>query len=463
MIFGRLRRRRPANETDSRGWLHALVGVGVGNLPSPRALEPSALNEDALRTEFHTDAEEVNELGKKERPGSPAFFSIALLTGGSDRPYVYGLTKALVGVDVSLDLIGSDELECEEYSNNPAIRFLNLRGSQHTNVGRSAKILRIVKYYARLIRYTATSKPKIFHILWNNKFEYFDRTVLMLYYRMAGKKIVFTVHNVNERKRDLRDSWLNRRTLRIQYQLSHHLFVHTDKMREELIKEFGVRSDRVSVIPFGINNALPKTALTAREAKKRLGLEERHRTVLFFGRITPYKGLEYLIAGFRKAAAKHDNYRLVIAGRVDRCEDYFDRIRRDLQGDIQAGRVILRAEFIPDDEAEIYLKAGDALVLPYKDIYQSGVLFLAHSFGLPVLAADVGSLKDDIVDGETGFLFRSEDVDDLAAVIERYFSSELYRELPERREYITHFARKRHSWDTVANSTVSVYSRLLSQ
>ena len=42
-------------------------------------------------------------------------------------------------------------------------------------------------YYARLIRYAATAKPKIFHILWNNKFESFDRTLLMLYYRLLGK------------------------------------------------------------------------------------------------------------------------------------------------------------------------------------------------------------------------------------------------------------------------------------
>ena len=60
------------------------------------------------------------------------------------------------------------------------------------------------------------------------------------------------------------------------------------------------------------------------------------------------------------------------------------------------GRVLLRADYIPDDETEIYFKAADVLVLPYRQIYQSGVLFLGYSFGLPVLAADVGSLKDEM-------------------------------------------------------------------
>ena len=76
------------------------------------------------------------------------------------------------------------------------------------------------EYYVRLVRYAATAKPKLFHILWNNKFELFDRTVLMLYYKLLGKSIVFTAHNVNAGKRDSNDSWLNRLSLKIQYQLA---------------------------------------------------------------------------------------------------------------------------------------------------------------------------------------------------------------------------------------------------
>ena len=76
--------------------------------------------------------------------------------------------------------------------------------------------------------------------------------------------------------------------------------------------------------------------------------------------------------------------------------------------------MLLRDGFILDDETELYLKAADVLVLPYRYIYQSGVLFLGHSFGLPVIAADVGCLKDEIVEGQTGFIFRPEDPVDLA-------------------------------------------------
>ncbi|MGA2271940.1 MAG: glycosyltransferase family 4 protein [Bryobacteraceae bacterium] len=393
--------------------------------------------------------------------GTTQEISVALLTGGSDRPYVFGLTTSLIAKRAALDLIGSDELDYPEFHGEPGVNFLKLRGSQRPDVSLLKKVSRVSMYYARLIRYAATAKPKIFHILWNNRFESFDRTLLMLYYKLLGKKIVLTAHNVNAGRRDSKDTRLNRLTLGIQYRFADQIFVHTERMKHELIKEFDVRANRVTVIPFGINNSVPNTRLTPADAKQRLGSREGDKAILFFGRITPYKGLEYLISAFRQMLARHDDYRLIIVGRVDRCEGYWRAIREEISEDVQRGRILLRAEFIPDEETEVYFKAADVLVLPYRDIYQSGVLFLAHSFGLPVLAADVGSFKDDIVEGKTGFLFRPQDSADLANVTERYFASDLYADLDRRRQEIREYATARHSWDVVAQSTMMVYAGLL--
>ncbi len=387
--------------------------------------------------------------------------AVSLLTGGSDRPYVFGLTTSLMSRGAALDLIGSDELDHPDFHDKPGVDFLKLRGSQRPDASFVGKVFRISTYYAKLIGYAATAKPRVFHILWNNRFEYFDRTVLMLYYKLLGKKIVFTAHNVNGDRRDSKDTRLNRLTLRIQYRLADHIFVHTEKMKRELSEEFGVQGRRITVIPFGINNSVLNTRLTPGEAKQRLGIRDGERTILFFGRIAPYKGLEYLIAAFRQALAQRDDYRLIIAGRPDRCEGYWKTIREGIRDEVQRERILLKAEFIPDDETEIYFKAADVFVMPYRDIYQSGVLFTGHRFGLPVLAADVGSLKDDIVDGKTGFVFKPEDPVDLANAIQRYFASDLYADLNSRRQGIRDYAMERHSWDTVAQLTMSVYARLL--
>jgi D-inositol-3-phosphate glycosyltransferase len=394
-------------------------------------------------------------------PDSPAEIAVSLLTGGADRPYVLGLGPSLMSRVTFLDLIASDDLDSPRFHGKQGIKFLNLRGSQRSDVTFLLKMFRVLRYYVKLILYVSTAKPRIFHILWNNKFELFDRTLLMLYYKTLGKRIALTVHNVNASRRDSRDSSLNRLTLRIQYRLTDHIFLHTEKMKSELIEEFGVPPSRITVIPFGINNAVPNTSVTTGDAKRRLGLSESEKTILFFGNITPYKGLEYLIATFRHLLSKDGVYRLVIAGRPDNCEKYWKTIREDIEESRQGGRVILRADFIPDHDVEIYFKAADVLVLPYRHVYQSGVLFLGYSFGLPVLAADVGSLKDDIVEGKTGFVFKPEDPADLARAIEQYFASDLYSELDSRRQEIKDYANERHSWELVGQMTTSVYASLL--
>ena len=207
--------------------------------------------------------------------------AVALLTGGSDRPYVFGLTTSLLSKGISIDLVGSDELDTPEFNGRPGINFLKLRGSQLADASLVSKIARISMYYARLIRYAATAKPKIFHILWNNKFEMFDRTLLMLYYKALSKKVVFTAHNVNAAKRDRNDTMMNRITLQIQYRLADHIFVHTERMKSELVEEFGTQNNKVTVIPFGINNSVPNSRLSTRDAKRRLGLRDDRRQFFF--------------------------------------------------------------------------------------------------------------------------------------------------------------------------------------
>jgi D-inositol-3-phosphate glycosyltransferase len=386
---------------------------------------------------------------------------VSLLTAGRDKPYAFGLATELVSKGVILDVVGGNEFDFQEFRNTPGLNFLNLKGDQRSEASLGEKAFRVLKYYARLIRYTATAKAPIFHILWNNKFDFPDRVLLMLYYRFLGKKILFTAHNVNAGKRDSNDSFLNRLTLRIQYRLAHQIFVHTAKMKDELMEEFQVPAGRITIIPFGINNAVPVTSLSQSEARQRLGIAADKKTILFFGHITPYKGLEYLVSAFERLSGERDDLCLIVAGGPKNCETYWNEIQQMAGAGVRDGRILLRPQFIPDADTEIYFKAADVLVLPYTHVYQSGVLFLGYSFGLPALAADVGSLRDDIVEGETGFLFKSKDSSDLAITIERYFSSDLFRELPARRPRIRAFANERHSWEEVGKLSIEAYSRLL--
>src|SRR6476659_10145262 len=115
-------------------------------------------------------------VGPPSSISSPQTLQVALLTGGGDKPYALGMAAALTSAGIRVDFIGSDDLSVPELLANPRLNFLNLRGDQRAEASALAKIVRVLRYYAKLITYAARAKPKLFHILWNNKLELFDRT-----------------------------------------------------------------------------------------------------------------------------------------------------------------------------------------------------------------------------------------------------------------------------------------------
>jgi glycosyltransferase involved in cell wall biosynthesis len=371
------------------------------------------------------------------------------------------MAAALTSVGIHVDFVGSDDLSVPELLGHPRVNFLNLRGDQRPDVTVSAKALRILIYYAKLIRYAATAKPKLFHILWNNKFQLLDCTLLMLYYKLLGKRVIFTAHNVNAGRRDKSDSWLNRISLKIQYSLSDHIFVHTGGMKSEMASEFSIPENKVSVIPFGINNTVPNTSLSPAQAKCQLDIRKDDKVLLFFGNIAPYKGLEYLVAAFDELLKRDRSYRLLIVGKPKGPESYWNEVERTIASSGMRDRAIEKIEYVPDETTELYFKAADVLILPYTHVFQSGVLFLGYSFGLPAIASDVGSLREEIIEGQTGFMFKPRDSSDLASKIDKYFKSELFCNLENRRAEIKIYANERYSWSKVAEITTAVYSKLL--
>ena len=387
---------------------------------------------------------------------------VAVLTAGRDKPYALGLAAALLERGISFEFLGSDELDSPDLRRSPLITVLNLRGDQTEKAPFHRKVIRVLRYYRRLVTYAVFARPRVFHVLWNNKFEWLDRTLLMGFYRVCGRKVAFTAHNVNAGERDGSDSVINRFTLGVQYRLSNAVFVHTEQMRRQLQTVFQVPNSKIHVIPFPVNNTIPDTKLDGPTARARLGLRPDERVLLFYGRLAAYKGLEYLVQALALLRKEDKPYRLLIAGDIKKnAEEYWREIQKMISRLNLDALVLPRIEFIPDEETELYFKAADALILPYVYIFQSGVLFLSYNFGLPVLAADVGSLKDDIVEGKTGFVFRPKDPEALASRIQEYFQSDLYQSLPARRVEIQKFAFENYSWGTAAATIEQVYSSLL--
>jgi glycosyltransferase involved in cell wall biosynthesis len=226
--------------------------------------------------------------------------------------------------------------------------------------------------------------------------------------------------------------------------------------------DFAVPAKKIVVIPFGINNTLSTMALTGEQAREALGLGLHRKVMLFFGHIKPYKGLEHLIEALGELRKRDESYLLLIAGPVKHGDEYFQRIRETIYRTETYSSIFEHIGFVADEKVQLYFRAADVIVLPYIHVFQSGVLFLAYSFGLPVIVTDVGSLKEDVVEGRTGLVCRPRDPLALAACIDRYFNSDLFQNLEDRRQEIRQYANERHSWTKIAELTKQVYAELTS-
>ncbi|PYR30285.1 MAG: hypothetical protein DMF90_28035, partial [Acidobacteria bacterium] len=354
---------------------------------------------------------------------------VTILTGGRDSHYALPLVASLSAQPTQIDVICSEEFPVERIATVPNVRHLLFYRLNAKGVPSYQKVLRLIATYLRLLAYAVRTDSRIFHILWQTRFEYVDTLILNPMFKILGRSLVLTVHNVDAGERDGRSSSCQRWLLRRLYRQMDHLFVHTQKTKEELTERFAVDRTKVTVVAFGLNTVVPESPVTRTQARQKLGLEPQEKVVLFFGHITPYKGVEYLVEAVARLRSEGwEDLRLVIAGDVkDRAAtEYYAQLLDAIDRLSIRGAISLHTDYIPDADVELYFKAADVCVLPYKLIFQSGVLFLSYRFGLPVVVSDVGSMRDDVEEGRTGFVCRPEDPASLAETLRRFFKSPLF-------------------------------------
>jgi glycosyltransferase involved in cell wall biosynthesis len=170
------------------------------------------------------------------------------------------------------------------------------------------------------------------------------------------------------------------------------------------LAERGIPAERIDVIPHGI------FSFYGTQANARAGSDGATKSILFFGRITAYKGLEVLLQAFQRIARNRDNVWLDVVGAGDLKP--YSRLLETLPN----VRVVNR--WVDDAEVAPFFQRATLAVLPYTTASQSGVIPLAATFRVPVVATTVGALPDQIRTGETGLLVNPNSVDELAEAIE---------------------------------------------
>jgi len=371
---------------------------------------------------------------------------MAVFTGNSGLThYSYCLTKALhaAGCDIALVTNRNYELDFL-HSAFPVVKVF----------GRSRSYPAHILNYWRQFR---AEKPNIVHYQGPLKFPLLELLLLKLQKR-KGAVLVYTAHDWIPHKQR---PW-HKRLYRIYYRLFSRIIVHSETGRRFMVEHMCVDPGRLAVVPQGYYDFFNfDQKLTDREARRQLGLDDERYWYLFFGHIAPYKGLDIAIEALAKTMAgsapggeKGEGRRLglLVAGEPDSSgmEIYEERIR-----ELGLEQVVsVHASHIPVKEVQLYLKAADALVLPYRESSTSAVVHLAMSFGKLVITSDVGALAEMVRQTSAGLVFPVGDTEALAAAMIRLADDqEIRRQLEQDRDK----ADRMYSWDNIAIETMAVY------
>jgi glycosyltransferase involved in cell wall biosynthesis len=256
-------------------------------------------------------------------------------------------------------------------------------------------------------------------------------TIAALVRQSKRTKILFICHNVVEHETNAVKQLGTRSVLR----LGDHFIVHSDEDLRQLNRI--VPGAPVSCVLHPTYGELINQRVDQDEARRRLGVDGR--TLLFFGFVRPYKGLEYAIRSLPLILKKYPAT-LLIAGEFWIPKEPIERLIAELG---IASRVRLMDRYIPNEEIGPYFSAADLLLLPYVSATQSGIAQIAYSLDLPVVASRVGGFLDIVEHGKTGYLVEPGNPAAIAEAVIDFYDH-------QRREALTagiKAVRDRFSWD----------------
>lgn len=364
---------------------------------------------------------------------------VGVISHGFQTAYERGFCNGLAANGLNVTLISSDRTDYRGLDAN--VHAVNLRGSQTEARSAWKKLANMACYHLRLLGWVVRQRHPTLHVIGLTQPPFLCGVIEGLWFRLFARNYVLTIHNLLPHERHTRWMWGMHW---LTYRLPSQIVVHTLRMKEELNARFGIATARITVMEHGIE-PLP-TSIEPLLNFPRSHKAEAPLRLLFFGIVTKYKGLDLLLDALRNIEFP---FSLMIAGHSANATLVADlRSRIAL---LPEGTVTWRNEFVAEEEIAPLFLDSDAIVLPYRHIDQSGVLFQALRFGRPVVAARVGALQH-YVSESVGETFVAESADALTAALGR-----LRERLPDiSPSQIIGFGNRYH-WTSTVKALASSY------
>lgn len=350
----------------------------------------------------------------------------------------YSLHSTIIDISRQNPTVGI--LKIDTY---PELSFLN----RYLDIEKSFLLNRPCKIYSRrnmklrvdFQKLVKRIQPDIIHCT-----DFIDLVDLFLYkYR---KRIVQIVHDPFPHSGEkTKRKFINRF---IAFRLLSTYVLLNSKQKATFIDTFSLGKKNVFVNELGVYECihLYKTGESNIGSKK-------HK-VLFWGRISPYKGVEYLLQAMVKVLHDYPNVELVIAG--NGCY-YFDLTPYN---NIENIKIVNR--FLSMSEIYQYLLSSDFVVCPYTDATQSGVIMTAFALLKPVIATNVGGLSEMVEDKVTGLIVPPRNVMALEQAIRILLENSSYRDELSDNIKKKYYKGGEHSWENIMNRYIVVYKTILS-
>jgi glycosyltransferase involved in cell wall biosynthesis len=178
------------------------------------------------------------------------------------------------------------------------------------------------------------------------------------------------------------------------------------------------------------------------DARRSLSIPADAPTILFFGYIRKYKGLDLLLQAMPSIIAKYPEMRLIVAGEYYSNEAEIKALIDELK--IPAKNLVLATDYIANEEVAKYFSAANAVVLPYRSATQSGIVQIAYNFDAPVIATPVGGLPEIVIDGTSGLITKDSEPASIAQKVLEFFDRDLEAKFTQG----VIEEKKKYSWDT---------------
>lgn len=225
---------------------------------------------------------------------------------------------------------------------------------------------------------------------------------------------------------------------------SNYIVLLNKKQKDDFCDTYNINPDRVFINRLGVYDNIKSFVKPSINIKK--------NNILFFGRISPYKGIEYLCEAFKKVKEQIPDATLTIAGGG---KMYFD-----IEPYRSLGYIDFRNRYIGMQELAILLSSCEFSVCPYTDATQSGVVMTSFSLGKPVIATKVGGLPEMIEDGKTGILVPPQNSEELANAMIALLKNK--ERLHKMSAYISeNYHEGENAWSYIADKYINLYSSII--